>query len=266
MHDLYTIAFSHYCERGRWALERYGIPYREHRYLPVFHVPAVRWASRGSESSRSDEVSTTLSTPLLVTSTGERVHDSGDILRWAHESVGAGVEDLYPSDEVRVVEQRLHDKLGPHTRRVAYYFCFERPAVLLALAEHNVGRGQYLLFRATIPVVRGFLRRALRISRQGYERSVERTRREAEWVSSLLADGRRFLMGDHFTAADLTLACMLAPAVLPTEEVGYGAWLPREGDLQQDAAAFVREIRATPAGRLAARLFEEERRRVIVRM
>ena len=44
-----------------------------------------------------------------------------------------------------------------------------------------------------------------------------------EDIAARLAGGRRYLVGDRFTAADLTLAALAAPALLPA---GYGVRLP----------------------------------------
>lgn len=39
--ELHNIAFSHYCDRARWALRLLGIPYKECNYLPFAHMPAM---------------------------------------------------------------------------------------------------------------------------------------------------------------------------------------------------------------------------------
>ena len=35
---LVTIAFSHFCEKARWALDHAGVRYVEERYAPVAHL------------------------------------------------------------------------------------------------------------------------------------------------------------------------------------------------------------------------------------
>ena len=52
---LITIPVSHFCEKARWALDRFNIPYDEQPHCPGFHVPAVK-AAGGKGSS----------TPLLA--------------------------------------------------------------------------------------------------------------------------------------------------------------------------------------------------------
>lgn len=48
MYKLITIAFSHYNEKARWGLERFAQPDKESEYMPLLHMPAVAWATRGA--------------------------------------------------------------------------------------------------------------------------------------------------------------------------------------------------------------------------
>jgi glutathione S-transferase len=74
-------------------------------------------------------------------------------------------------------------------------------------------------------------------------------------VCERLSDGRPFLFGVRFTAADLTFSAMAAPMLMPP---GYGVPLqePQEGMM----AAVVDELRTHPAGIHALALFATQRR------
>jgi hypothetical protein len=41
---LYTIPFSHFCDLGRWSLQRANVPFTECPRLPGFHSPSVMQA------------------------------------------------------------------------------------------------------------------------------------------------------------------------------------------------------------------------------
>jgi len=258
VYRLVTIPFSHFNEKARWALDRFGVAYRETRWMPLLHAPAVLVATRGRHG-RPDRVSTRFSTPVLVTGEGPPICDSADIVRFVSERFAPPSESLYPTDEVAELEARFGADLGPHSRRVAYSVMLAQRGMLQRIADNNVGRAQSLVFRALAPLVRRGVAKALRVVPDAVERSVERVRAEMAWVGERL-NGRKWLVGDRFTAADLAFACMAAPAVLPSRADGYGAWLPSLEDLPPEPAALIHEMRETPAGRFALRLFREERR------
>ncbi|MFT3922064.1 MAG: glutathione S-transferase family protein [Myxococcales bacterium] len=260
MHELTSIAFSHYVEKARWALERFGVSYTDHRYLPFVHFAAV-YRLHGGKHGRVDKASTRFSTPVLKTPEGQLVCDSADILHYVSERFAPPGFDLYPTPEVAAVERKLHDDLGPHTRRAAYGACFADPSILRDLARHNVGPIQSGLFVAALPLGIGGLRKALNIDDRAVARSVERIKREFDTVSSVLADGRRYLVGERFTAADLAFACMAAPVIFPPE---YSAWMPPLERLPRFARELTEEMRTTRAGAHALRMFREERHRVLV--
>ena len=44
---------------------------------------------------------------------------------------------------------------------------------------------------------------------------------ELDWLDGLLADGRAFVLGDHFSRLDITAASLLSPLVLPPEHPSY---------------------------------------------
>lgn len=256
-HELVTIAFSHYCEKARWALDRHRVPYTEHAYLPLLHMPPVALRTIG-RAGRSDKHSTRFSTPLFSTHEGELITDSSDIVRWVdrHHAKGA----LYPSEEVAAFERELGDELGPHTRRVAYFHLLPDRALVTRMAAKNTGAAQALAFRAVAPAVIVVLRRALGIDRARAERSEAKVWAMAHRVAERIADGRPYLFGESFTAADLTFAALMAPLVAPPE---YGAHLPAVEELSAEIRETIYALREHPAGALAMRLYREERRTTI---
>ena len=76
--------------------------------------------------------------------------------------------------------------------------------------------------------------------------------REFDFAAGLLADGRRYLCGDRFGAADLTFAALSAAVIVPPR---YGVALPQPGVLPPHTAALVERAREHPAGRFALSLF-----------
>jgi len=242
MHRLVTIGLSHYCEKARWALERTGVPFTEEPHAPLLH--ALHTRPKGGRS-----------VPLLVTDEGV-LTDSTDIVAFCDRHAGGA---LHGDGEARraslELEERFDTALGPHTRRVVYFHVLaDKRAVLEAVRARGV---EGAIFRAGYRGIVALMRKAMRIDAAGAARSRERIRAVFEEVSERLRDGRRYLTGDRFTAADLTFAALAAPVVVPPE---YGWPLPPLDAFDDVFRAYVERTRETPAGALALRLYKEERR------
>ncbi len=229
---LITIPFSHYCDKARWALEVCGVAYIEDGHLPLFHYAATFRAGGGR------------TVPVLVTDDGV-LRDSTDIAAWADaRRPGA----LLPTDaaartDALALEDDFDRQLGPATRRWAYAQLLPRRDAD-ALLVRDVPRWQQLALPLARPIAAALLRRGLNITPDGVARS--RTKIDASFarVGERLRDGRRFLVGDALTIADITFAALAAPVLAPDDAVR--AQLP---------AAEVDAWRATPAGQLALRLY-----------
>ncbi len=239
---LITIAFSHYCEKARWALDRAGIAYVEDAHLPLFsYLPLVRAGAKRTA-------------PALVTGDGPVVVDSTDILHWCDGKGDA--EPLFPPGDAAVaeLEDDFDRRLGPATRRLAYFHLLgDRRATLDVMGKHGpawervVGKAAWRL--AVIAI-----RRGLRVDAAGAERSRTVIDQTFAVVGERLADGRRYLGGDRLTAADLTFASLAAPIVLPP---GYADYLPRPDLVPPAFQAIADHYRRTPAGELVLRAYDE---------
>lgn len=75
-------------------------------------------------------------------------------------------------------------------------------------------------------------------------------------TDALLARGNTHLLDNGFSAADLSLACMLAPLVLPGD---YGIRLPEPDEPPEAAKPVVEEFRNTLTGEYVLNLYKTER-------
>lgn len=255
---LLTIPFSHFNEKARWGLDRCGIAHREIGALPGLHVPMVAWQTRSLGVDDPDGGSR-FATPVLVPADGPPVHGSSAILRWA-EARGDGTTPLYPAADCARLDMQYAQRLGVPARLFAYGWLVADAPLAHRFAAANAGALQARAFRALWPSLRAGLRRGFGITPASIVNAQSQLRAEVAAVSRSL--GRhRYLVGTRFTAADLALACMLAPALLVQREEGFGAWYPGLDEVPQEIADFARELRATRAGAHALRMFAEERRR-----
>lgn len=243
---LITIGFSHYCEKARWALDRTGLAYREEDHVPLLHWPARLVAGGGR------------TVPALVTPE-EVLCESSEIVRFADRHLPAE-RRLIPEDEAQRAEvlatmAELDRGLGPAVRRWLYFHVTQDDAALVRLLTCTGPAWERRVTRVAYPAIRAVIRRGLKIDAASAERSRRRMEASFAAVDEKLADGRRFLVGDRFSAADLTFAALAGILVQPK---GLPFAVPEPTGVAAIDAAVV-ATRARPAGRFIERLYAEER-------
>lgn len=246
---LVTIPFSHFCDKARWALERGAIRFREEGHAPLLHwLPAMR-----TGASRT--------VPTLWTEQGA-INDSTDILRWVDRQLDEP-QRLFPADargaegvakDVADLEELFDRSLGPATRRWAYFHLLQDRRACAILFTNGVPAWESAVSKAAFPVVRALMRRGMKIDAAHAARSEARVRALFADVERRLADGRRYLTGDRFTAADLTFASLAAPVVLPP---AYAERLMPLELLPDAIRAELDGFRTRVAGEFVLRLYEE---------
>src|SRR5262249_21767521 len=108
---LFTIPQSHYCEKARWALDRWAVPYVEEAHLPVISRIATRRVG-----------GTTV--PVLALDDGTVLRDSADILAYVDpqpaRTPGPFPADAAARERCNAWLTRFDRDLGPATRVFAY--------------------------------------------------------------------------------------------------------------------------------------------------
>src|SRR5206468_5834561 len=142
-----------------------------------------------------------------------------DILLWVDERLPPE-HRLFPEepgarDEVERLCRRFDDELGPKGRRLMYTEMLPQRKLMLRYNNQGVPRWEDRTMRMAWPLIVRFAKRALEI-RPGIEIEDEAAVwRELDFVGELLGDGRPYLCGERFGAADLTFAAMAASIVVP---------------------------------------------------
>lgn len=242
---LITCPLSHFCEKARWALDHAGVSYRERGYPPAIHKLAVH--ARGAST-----------VPLLLGDT--MLRESTDIVRFADRACVEG-RRLYPAAEdarreADALVARLDAGFGPETRRWFYAWALTEPRRLRAWGSAGLPRRQRVVMGALASPIASIVAGRLDIDERTGAQARDRIDEELDAVSATLSDGRGYLAGDRFGAADLTFAALAGPALLPS---GYGGGRFVAPPMPAQLEAQIRTWRATPAGQHALRMYRDHR-------
>ena len=188
--------------------------------------------------------------------------DSAEIVDLA-DALAPPDRRLYPEDqaaaaEVRELERDFDSRLGPHGRRWTYHGLHGRRDLALGYGCTGVPAWERRVLSLGYPLLIRGIDRYLEITPATAARSEAEVRATFDEVAARLDDGRPYLLGERFTAADLTFAALAASVLMPPE---YGVPLPQPEELPGVMASVVRELRAHPAGAYALAMFREHRRR-----
>ncbi len=240
---LITIPVSHYVEKVRWALDYLKIPFQESPQMPPFHRGAVQKYG-------------VTTVPVLVADSIVKT-DSTDILRYL-DTLHPG--KLYPpAPELQELSTELETlfnlKLGVSTRRWGYSHVLTRE-LLYPRWTFGVPFWQKLLFPLIFPKVEPIIRKNYKITPTSAAKSYQEIIGVFDRVTEVLSDGRKYLLGDRFSAIDITFAALAVPILQPAEQYTPSTSLDL---LPAQMQADIRNCRSTPAGEFGLRLYRENR-------
>ena len=243
---LIAIAISHYCEKARWAMEYLGIDYIEEDHAPPFHQ---QYTSRYGGSS----------VPVLVTE-NKAFTNSKDILNYL-DSISQE-KKLYPEDlelrqQVETLERLFDEKLGVATRTVGYYYAIQQPLKVAIAWGLNAPLIEKVKAISGFPKIPQLMKQFYEINADTKDAALQDIKEVFAVVDRELATGQKYLVGDCLTAADLTFAALASPVLRPPNHPFYDSQLSK---LPAEIAKTIEELRATPAGDLALRLYREHRK------
>lgn len=242
---LYTFAPSHFSEKGRWALDYAGIDYREVRLLPGFHRFSLRRVGAGK------------SVPALKTASKVLI-DSPSILAFASDHLPTELS-LYPqpwTQEIQTFEAWLGKALGRKVPVFAYHYLLPHRRLILPLLTEGCRGWQARIFPFLFPLISRGMRKGLRIHQSSADAALCSIREALDEVARKISDGREYLFGSSFTAADLSLAALTAP--LFQEPLYGGTRIPSEG-LPEPLPDLLADLKHHPVASFTSQIYQRHR-------
>lgn len=240
-----SVSVGPYCELMRWVLDRQGIPYIEERHIPMFgEFVARRYGGNA--------------VPCL--NTGETVLLDARAVIDYYEARAPQDLKLFPCPATHAETRQLFDFLfntfGVAARAWAYASILPIRRITAPLWADRAPLWERLAVSIFYPWLASAVRRSLRLHPDTIAEQQSAIDAIFTQIEERLADGRRFLMGDTFTAPDLALAALAAPIMLPIQ---YGGPKPALDQLPAAMHATIEGWRARPAGQFILRLYAENR-------
>ena len=239
-------------ETGRWALDYYGINVDERRHAPPF-IFVVIGLHKGEKF------------PLYL-GEGLKLKGVEQILDHFNER-SSEARQLTPPEhrtEIEALWQRFNAKMGPAVVTWAYTHLLPHRAIMIDPLTMGSPIYQQWFVRLLYPIPKKMLWSALKLSEPKADEALKTIKETFAYVDDLLADNRRWLVGDRMTLADLSFAVSGAPLVLPE---GYGGYPNQSGPiptLEQwpvEQRSVIEQMRQTRAGQFILRMYSEERYR-----
>jgi glutathione S-transferase len=215
---LWHITISHYSEKVRWALDYKSVEHERRTAPPGLHIGVALWLSRGRGYTF----------PILELD-GVRFADSTAIIAALERRFPEPA--LYPADpderrRALELEEVFDEELGPYARRLPFHEARRDPELVDQIVARVSPTLHARLGRALVPYGRAFS--AARY-RAGSQRAAETARQKItaaiDRIEIELGE-HDYMVGDHFTVADLTAAALLYPIVRPPEGPIATDWMP----------------------------------------
>ena len=241
---LWHIEVSHYNEKVRWALDYKAIPYERRVPMPGLHRLSALAATRGRHGRL----------PVLELD-GRRIGDSTAIIAALEEHRPEPA--LYPAEaEARAralaLEDWFDEELGAEVRRFVWHHTLPDTDLVARTLFERPSPVRERLLRATAPVARLAVRRDYNVTGATADRGRDAVRAAMDRLESELGPSE-YLVGDHFTVADLTAASLFTPLLNPPER-------PYVPPVAAPAVLELREeLMARPGGAWVARMYAGHR-------
>lgn len=205
---LYQFSISHFCEKARWVLEHKGVAYETRNLLPGLHVKPLR------------RMAADTTVPVLHIN-GQAIQGSDKIIDFLDTRIpDAQLTPVQAAEQqqAREWEQYVAERIADPLRNCFYHYLLEHPRIVIGLFTEGGPWYGGLFYAVAFRKVEQRIRSAYKINHRSAQLCMRVIGKALDKLEAHLQD-REFLVGEHFSRADLSACALLSPLVLP--ERGY---------------------------------------------
>lgn len=195
MRTLYTLPYSPWSEKARWALDHHGLAYRDVKFLPVLGVPALRLRVGFGKK---------LSIPTLLEDDGSSYIDSFVIAQHA-EATGQGA---------RLFSEAQLDAIAAWNEKSETLISLGRELFMVRLNEDKEAQLETMpkllqVFRGlSIAIANSYIRNKYGLNGNPREEQLALVKSGFDELRAALG-GKDYLLGGAFSYADVAMAAAL---------------------------------------------------------
>lgn len=204
--ELWHFRVSHYNEKVRWALDYKSVPHLRHDLIPGFHIPVARWLSAQNQLPILRVDGKVFYDSSVILEELERVYSQPRLFPEAPEELQRALE----------LQSYYDDEVAPALRRLFWSTYIQHPAWCARMATDGYGAISRVLWRASLPFTLPLYRRNMGLDRVSVRNARSNLKGYFDRLEQQVGP-HGFLVGNHFSVADLTAAAVMTAIVRPPE-------------------------------------------------
>lgn len=234
----------------RWVLDSKGILYKDESHAPGLYIPVVNKLS-GQKG--------TWNNPVLLT-TDALIYTVPSIVQYLDQRT-IPTDRIIPESgsgrtEVLDLYHLFSSGLAGNLSEYVYSLILPFRRFAIPLFTERVSLKERLISQIGYPILRKALAKGLNLAGGTNEARLQAVREVFQHVDNLLSDGRKYLVGNKLTLADISFASVAAPLILPDQ---CGSVITKINQIPDELRKVILELRATDAGQFVLRLYQEDR-------
>ena len=248
---LITLLPSSDVDLGRWLLSHYNVDYTERPHAPIFHVLALKSWGMGANDY-----------PLFVRD-GDKYGGISKMLPMLDAAATADLTLLPDADKDPDMAKQVHDlehyarwEMGSDVVNWSYWNLLKYKHVVWSSITTDVPWYEKLTCLLAFRLIRALMYKGLKLDQTVADEALQKIYAGWDKYDEILKDGRRYLVGDRLTFADLALATSGGPMILAQ---GYHGMLPDQAMCPAYMQKVYQELRQRPTGQFIQRIYDEHR-------